>query len=192
MEEATVKRKFYALSVCAMGILLASCASDIHYDSMSTTASVSFDEFLTSGGNVTILQRFQFDRDLAELSSMHLTEAWISAPILPDGLNDSSETGDYDLSMVNSVGISIMDPAANKSVFWLMGKPASYERENALFKEMNIGDVRNYMDEDMVFEIKISLSIDGYLMTKYWRDICQMASQCTLEFPVSMQFKMED
>ncbi|MBR4986616.1 MAG: hypothetical protein IKY83_12865 [Proteobacteria bacterium] len=167
--------------------LLSACASETHYDSVSTTVQLNVSELPLDGSEVTIRQRFQFDRPLNALSSMTLAEAWISAPEMAniDGIP-------YSLDMLKSVNIFLVEEEDAPSIYWLVVPSSKLSGQDVMFSEFNIGDLRQYVDSYQQIELEITLSMEPYQVMKYWRDVCDMNNKCILEFPLSMQFKMED
>lgn len=181
--------------ICAGQFMLSSCSTDIHYDAVTSNLVINVDEASTQSGTVTVRQRFVFDRDLVPLSSMTLTEAWISAPELDTSKLACDAAGDcagFDLSLIDSIGISLVESGSTDTTFWLFASPDSRTREAALFSEMNVGDLRSYMGDTVYMELEIKIDPNEYHFLRYWRDYCGMSDDCQLAFPLSMQFKMED
>ena len=121
--------------------------------------------------------------------------AWISAPQLDTSKLACDAAGDcagFDLSLIDSIGISLVDSGSTDTTFWLFASPDSRTREAALFSEMNVGDLRSYMGDTVYMELEIKIDPNEYHFLRYWRDYCGMSDDCQLAFPLSMQFKMED
>ncbi|MBQ9243751.1 MAG: hypothetical protein IJ165_11125 [Proteobacteria bacterium] len=165
--------------------LMSACATETHYDSVSTTLQLDVAQLPLDGSEITVRQRFMFDRDLAMLSSMTLTEAWISAPDMP--VND-----EFSLDMLRSANIYLVESENAPSIYWLVVPNSKLNGRDAKFSEFNVGDLRQYIDNYNQIELEITLSLEPYQVMRYWRDVCGMSKDCTLELPLSMQFKMED
>lgn len=185
-------RKFILPSViCAASIFNFACSSETHYDSVSTTFKVDLAKAIESSNKVTLHHRFTFDRDLAPLQSVELVEAWIEESMAPDQEN-SVGGGTCDLGIIRDIDISIVDQINGSKVYWLYVEPDSSTLEKALFSELNVGDLRQYMSSTMTFEIEVTVTLHDYHAVRYWRDECNMDETCNVQLPFSMYFKMED
>ncbi|MBQ1925567.1 MAG: hypothetical protein II180_05545 [Proteobacteria bacterium] len=178
------KLLFLLFAFCGFAMLSA-CASDTHYDSVSTTLQLNLADLKLDGSEVTVRQRFMFDRDLSVLSSMTLAEAWLSAP---DMLHDRS----FQLDILNSANVYLVEDEEMPSIYWLVIPNSKLNGQDAKFSEFNVGDLRQYVDAYNQIELEITVSMEPYHAMRYWRDVCNMSEDCTIELPLSMQFKMED
>lgn len=175
--------------------LFSACSTDTHYDSVSTEITLNVPKMPYDGSSMTVRQRFQFDRDLMPLESMTLAEAWLSAPTISYSWDDEMKSrlnSSYSLDMVQSISISLIESEDAQPVFWMLIPATQLHGTDALFTEFNVGDLRQYMDNHQQLELEIELKLEPYHVMKYWRDVCIMDKNCTIQLPLSMQFKMED
>lgn len=177
--------------ICAASIFNFACSSETHYDSVSTTFEVDLTKAIESSNKVTLHHRFTFDRDLSPLQSVELVEAWIEESTEPVQ-EDSAGGRACDLGIIRDIDISIVDQINGSRVYWLYVAPDSSTFEKALFSELNVGDLRQYMSLTMTFEIEVAVTLDDYRTMRYWRDECKMEERCDVRLPFSMYFKMED
>ncbi|MCL2326461.1 MAG: hypothetical protein FWC40_08225 [Proteobacteria bacterium] len=182
---------FVALSV----FFAAGCSTDTHYDSLSDSIAVALPKAPFDTQEVTILKRIQFDRDLVPLSNVSLVEAWLSAPglVLPDavGKPDATEPVAFDLSLVKSISISIVETPKVPTILWLKILRAQ-PVENELMSEFNVGDLRQYTDEYQRIELEIKLTLDPYHVMRFWRDVCGNVETCEAHLKFSMNFRMDE
>ena len=180
-----VKKLLFLLFTLCGFAMLSACASETHYDSVSTTIQLNLADLKLDGSEVTVRQRFMFDRDLVVLSSMTLAEAWLSAP-------EVSSDDSYQLDILNSANVYLVEDEELPSIYWLVIPNSKLTGHDAKFSEFNIGDLRQYVDAYNQVELEITVSIEPYHAMRYWRDVCNMSDDCMIELPLSMQFKMED
>lgn len=172
------------------------CTTDTHYDSVSTSLTLSVLDIPKDGSTMNIRQRFHFDRDLAPLTSMHLAEAWISAPSSDDVWveeNNEWHTGDISLDIIKSVSVSLVsvEDSAVKEM-WLYIPGHELHKENAIFTEYMTDDLRAYLNLNQQLEIDVEIALEPYYVMSYWRDVCDMSEICHITLPFSMHFKMVD
>ena len=194
-----MKKLIFSFLIFAFLIpFMSSCSTDIHYDSVSAEITLAVPDIPKDGSSVIVHQRFQFDRDLAPISSMTLVEAWLSGPVSDpawkenhaeriDSLEDS-----FALDIVQSINISLIESDNTSPVFWMLIPSSQLKNTDALFSDFNVGDLRQYMDRYQQLELQIDIQLDPYHTMRYWRDVCNMETDCKLHLPLSMQFKMED
>lgn len=169
------------------------CSSETHYDSISTEIAVDVYKAIETDKTLKLFHRFQFDRDLVPLHSMKLVEAWVDLPVYPDEIQQKDDAGALNFEMIRDISISLVDPNGGaSSVFWLYAAPSAASTEPSLFSEMNVGDLRQYMNDEMKLDVEIRMTLDPYQAMRYWRDACKLEDSCRLIVPFSMQFKMED
>lgn len=192
-----MKKAILTSMILALGIpFVSGCATDTHYDSISTSLRLALVDIPKDGSTMKIRQRFHFDRDLVPLSSMHLEEAWISAPSSDDEWLEFENTwsgGAYTLDIVQSVSISLVSVEDDsKTELWLYVPTYELHEEHAVFTEQIRDDLRLYMNENKQLELEVEIAMEPYYVMSYWRDVCQMTEDCLITLPLSMQFKMVD
>ena len=205
----SVKKLFLALFLFAITApCLMSCATDTHYDSVSTEIELKWNVYqkaMQEGAKITLPQRFEFGRDLGTVSTMTLHEAWLVAPSVSvkqreEQANRLSEDV-FTLDFVKKITISLVD-ANKKTTEWLTIPESRLHGNEAVFEEINVGDLHNYitfvknsLGEDIpTLEIAIDIAVEPYHAVRYWSDVCNMVDTsedpCSVHLPLSMQFKM--
>ncbi len=174
--------------------LMCACSTDTHYDSVSTEITLDVPDLPYDGSSITVHQRFQFDRDLAPLTSMSLVEAWLTSPAIDTDWSDEENRQDdsFSLDIVQSINISLVESEDSQPIFWMLIPSAQLHGTEALFNDFNVGDLRQYIDDYQQLELEIEIRLEPYHIMRYWRDVCKMSKDCTIQLPLSMQFKMED
>ena len=180
---------------------LASCNTDLHYDSISTEITFNIPDLKNDGNPFVIHQRFQFDRDLEPLRSMKLEDAWLSSPV-GDKWDEASLNkidNAFSLDVVRSINIYVVKSENEPSIYWMLIPSSQLKGRHAVFTAFNVGgskygDLRDYMDMSgsRQLEIEIELALEPYEVSRYWRDVCEMSETCIMKLPLSMQFKMEE
>ena len=174
-------------AICSLGAT--ACSVDTHYDSVSTHIDIDVAKLTNDGSEITVYQRFQFDRDLVPLEEMTLEEAWISAP---DVISDPMIRV-FTLDMVRSLDIKVVPDGTEKQIPWLR-----FDASNAsewMYKQLETVDefdLRQYINSYQQLEIQINISLEPYQVTRYWKEICNFSDKCTISLPLSMYFKMAD
>ena len=204
-----MKKLFLALLLFAVSIpCFMACSTDTHYDSVSTEIALRWNSHQTalqSGNKITLPQRFEFGRDLETISEMTLHEAWLVAPSVStmqseeqaERLVDNVFTLDY----VKAIEVALVD-ADKKQIPWLTIPEERLHGSEAVFEELNVGNLRDYItfvknknDQDIpVIEISINVIVEPYHAVRYWSDVCKLedtdSEPCIAHLPLSMQFKM--
>ena len=194
-----MKKLICSLSLTALCMLgMTACTTETHYDSVSTNISINVPNMPYDGSMMTIRERFQFDRDLSSISSMTLHEAWLSSPPDVQGSDEDARTDDavlpvsLSLDIVKTISISLVESENSPSVVWLVVPSSQLKGKDAIFSDFNVGDLRQYMDSYQQLELEVEIALEPYHVMRYWRDVCGMSANCTINLPLSMQFKMED
>ena len=186
-----VKLAFLAICMLAM----TACSVDTHYDSVSTYVDINITEKAMTGDEITIYQRFQFDRDLVPLQTMELESAWISAPDLTgEILNEGVDPYSFTLNTLRLFKIQITTEDNEDPTPWLSGYDwYNLKGEHAQLDSSGyVSDVREYIDDYQQLELQIVVTMDPYHVSRYWRDVCNFSEDCTIRIPLSMHFRMED
>lgn len=174
--------------------LFMSCSSEVHYDSVSTTLEVDLTH-PEDYENVSIKQRYTFERNVSTISAMELDEAWLSSPMRIQKESPSEDSGDeasFDLEILKEIHITVYDPVSAEHILWLTVPYRALVGENVMFQEFDLGNLTQYLDAARQLEIRIEMSLNTYHAMRYWRDACDFEASCTLKLPLSIQFRMED
>jgi len=173
---------------------MSACSVDTHYDSVSTYIDINVPAAAQTNEPTTIYQRFQFDRDLAPLQSMNLESAWISAPevVLDTTNGDVAYNTDFRLDIVDKLSISIVESENETLIPWIHNDSSLKGEDVQLSDDKRIEDLRFYINIYQQLELQIQITLNPSLLNKYWRDVCDLSSDCTLRLPLSMYFKMEE
>lgn len=182
------------------GIL--ACSSDLHYDSSSLSLEFKLPENPYDDVRINLQQRVQFDRDLIPLTKLELQEAWLSADglkhvdvIIKDENGNENITTlpfDFDLNLVKSIRINIIDKANDKAIFWLTLPKKLQDTHDALLTAYPVGELRQYTDKFQRLELEFVLTLDPYQVMRYRRDVCANKDVCKAKLHFSMNFRMED
>ena len=172
------------------------CSSDVHYDSLSTSVEIDISKLVNDGQPVTLYQRYQFDRDLVNLSAISVDEAWISNPeILPPEDVTIVNADSPDLSIIRNMILSLVDPQSKESNLWMSATQIRRTEDATRLVDFAIGnnqDLRRYFDQYQQLEIEYQLTLEPAIVTMYWRNNCQFRDECILRIPIAIQFKMEE
>ncbi len=169
-------------------VLCAGCASDTHYDSMTSMLVVDVPVSPYSEPTVKIYQRITFDRDLSQISSMHLQDAWLSSDSL---------FGEDAMAVIQSASIYLYQDEQLKTepLFWLTTLDQLRRKNEAKMLEMEAGDLKDYVvDGTNAIIIGIELELDAYQAMNYRLNDyeCVNTDVCQYELMLSMTFEMSD
>ena len=184
--------KKLALTLIMGAFALASCSTDTHYDSLSTSVEIDIAKIVNDGNPISIYQRYQFDRDLADLSAITVNEAWISSPEI---VNDDVAMKSPDLAILRNITLSLIEPQTSDSTLWMSLTQLRRTNEVARLIDFTIddeSDIREYFDSYQQLEIEYHITLEPSIVTMYWRNNCDFSEPCTLRIPISIMFKMAE
>jgi len=168
-----------------LGLFATACETSTHYDSISTTLDVDVAAAMQNAGEpAKVHQRYQFDRDLANVSSMSLESAWLASPF------EKETEGQMGLRIVSDVQIFIVEADETRRSWIKSAKRKNVEEEELV--DAQLGNLQPYLDAYQQLEIETEITIDPFFGARYWRDVCGLADTCLLSIPLSMQFRMDD